>query len=326
MFKKLNSPESYPILREAKLARFQPHFVAQLGIFVLIFVISQLIQAIPAAIAMFPSISESFFSELENGGMDISQIGATTENVMETAGDNVMLTMLFSTAFVILIIFIYCRKIEKRTFSSMGFSKTKFVKYYLLGLLIGAAMIAATILGNLLPGAIRFEVVDTIPVGYIVLFFFAFLVQGMSEEVMCRGYLMVSLSNRTSVLFAVLTNSLIFSLLHIFNPNITILSLFNIFLFGVLLSICMLLYNNIWVVSAIHSIWNFMEVNIFGSPVSGTVLENRLLTMLPDNKYGMLHGGLFGVEGGLSMTIVLCIAIVCFTFLLVRRVRTSRQV
>ena len=320
MLKRLNSPGNYPILREARLAQFQPPFLAQLGIFVLIFISSQVVQGIATALAMLPSLLQTIIPQINAGG---AEIDISPEKLLDTMGDGITLVMLFSTVIIILFTFIYCRKIEKRSYFSMGFSKTNFATQYLAGLLAGAALFAVTVLICMPFGAVRFEAVSNIPAQYILLFFVAFLIQGMSEEVMCRGYFMVSLSNRSSVILAVLANSLVFSLLHIVNANVTFLALCNIFLFGVFASVYMLFFNNIWGICALHAAWNFVQGNIFGSNVSGMALESRVWTMFPAEKYELLTGGAFGIEGGLAMTIVLGVSIAIFTYLLIKRV--SRQ-
>ena len=317
VLKQLNSPEHYPVLKEAGLARFQPPLIAQIGIFILIFIAAQIIAAIPTTIAMIPAMMKELIPAMENGG---ASLNLTTEEIIGSLGNGVMLISLFSTAALILLSFIYCRLIEKRSFSSMGFCRQKPAAHYLSGLAAGALLFAVTVLICLLFGAVSIETAGYISIGYIVLFFLAFLVQGMSEEVLCRGYFLVSLTNRNSVLLAVVMNSLLFSLLHFFNPNVTFLALFNIFLFGAFCSLYMLFFNNIWGVCALHSAWNFVQGNIFGSNVSGMAFGSSLLTMSPRTGYDWLSGGTFGIEGGIAMTIVLVAGIILFLSLLLKRI------
>ena len=315
--KQFNSPEHYPMLKEARLARFQPPLIAQLGIFILIFIAAQILAAVPTVIAMVPAMMKVLIPAVESGS---TTPDLATEDIIGSLGNEVMLVSLFATASLILLSFIYCRLIEKRSFASMGFYKQKFIIHYLSGLFAGAALFAVTVLICLLSGAVSIEAAGSISAGYILLFFLAFLVQGMSEEVLCRGYFLVSLTNRNSVLLAVIMNSLLFSLLHFFNPNVTFLALFNIFLFGAFCSLYMLYFNNIWGVCALHSAWNFVQGNIFGSNVSGMTFGSRLLNMSPLAGYDWLSGGTFGIEGGIAMTIVLAAGIVMFVSLLLKRV------
>ena len=324
MLKKLSSQENFPILQDAKRARFQPPLFAQLGIFILVFICSQIIQSIVVGIGMLPSLFQNIIPEmLSDEGVEQN---FSLSEFMKSTSDKDTLIMLFSTIFMIVLVLIYCRKIEKRTYASMGFSKSKFAVHYLWGLFAGAVLFTVTVLICMLFGAIRFEVSNKISVGYVILFFIAFLIQGASEEIMCRGYFMVSLSNRSSVVFAVFASSFMFSLFHVFNANVTFLGLFNIFLFGVFASLYMLLFNNIWGICALHSSWNFVQGNIFGSNTSGLAIDNRVLEMICSDKYELLNGGAFGIEGGLAMTIVLGIVIIIFTCLLFKRIHSTKLI
>lgn len=311
--KLINSSDHYPILNQARQARFQPPFIAQLGIFILFFILSQLISSIFMAIAIIPSMFQNMDAIVN------SPPEAAYETMTLLMGNEIRLTMLFATAATTLLCLLYCRLAEKRPFTSMGFIRPKAAMHYLAGLLAGGLMFLLTALICLFTGSVRIEAVSGASLGFIFLFFLGFLVQGMSEEVMCRGYLMVSLTTRSPVLPAVIANALIFSLMHFFNPNVTFLALFNIFLFGVFCSFYMLYFNNIWGVCALHSAWNFVQGNILGSYVSGMDFKDSFFQMTPIAGYDRISGGSFGVEGGIAMTIVLGIGIVIFLLLLTRQ-------
>lgn len=121
---------------------------------------------------------------------------------------------------------------------------------------------------------------------------------------------MISLSNRTSLIIAIIINSVMFSLLHLLNPGITLLAIINIILFGVFASIYVLRTNNIWGACAIHSIWNFLQGNFYGFEVSGINTNNSILSFTALENGSLINGGIFGMEGGLAVTLVLIIFIV----------------
>jgi len=133
---------------------------------------------------------------------------------------------------------------------------------------------------------------------------------------MCRGYMMVSVSRRYSLVLAVLTNSVAFGLLHIFNPGFGPLPLLNIVLFGILESVYVLKRGDLWGACAIHSIWNFMQGNVFGISVSGMGISASPLVAAADPSTAWLNGGAFGLEGGVAVTAVLAVAILLMLFLL----------
>ncbi|MFA9424206.1 MAG: lysostaphin resistance A-like protein [Sedimentibacter sp.] len=138
---------------------------------------------------------------------------------------------------------------------------------------------------------------------FVILFFFGFLVQGMQEEVMFRGYFMTSLSNKVPIVVAIMINSVVFACMHLLNSGIPILAFSNLILFGVFASVYAIKTNNLWGICAIHSIWNFVQGNFYGILVSGMDTNTSILKFVSTQ-----NGGNFGLEGGLAVTIVLVLA------------------
>ena len=67
---------------------------------------------------------------------------------------------------------------------------------------------------------------------------------------------------------------------------------------------------SIWMVGAIHSMWNFAQGNLVGIPVSG--LRGSPSPLVAEMSEGgwrtLVNGGSFGLEGGLAVTAVLAVA------------------
>ena len=143
----------------------------------------------------------------------------------------------------------------------------------------------------------------------IVIFFIAFILQGMGEEALFRGYLLTTLARRTHIWSAIIISSIMFSLFHIGNASFSIIAFINIFLFGVFASVFMLKRGSIWAVGAIHTVWNFVQGNVFGFNVSGNPKFETVFETAQANHGWVLHGGDFGPEGGLGVTVVLLVAI-----------------
>ena len=149
----------------------------------------------------------------------------------------------------------------------------------------------------------------------LILYLFGFLIQGAAEEVLLRGYFMVSATNASSPLVAVLFSSMIFSALHIANVGVSLLGLLNIFLFGVLLGFIVFRTRSLWLSMALHGIFNFMEGNVFGFSVSGISTGQSVLSSTVLDGRSLTHGGAVGPEGGAAMTVVLLVAIAIFLLL-----------
>ena len=184
-----------------------------------------------------------------------------------------------------------------------------------IGAAIGLLLFCGAVLINVLTGSMT---IDGISSGFspvlFLLFLLGFGVQGMGEEVLCRGYFMVSLGRRYRAAAAVFLNSAVFSLLHIFNPGISLLAIVNLLLAGVVFSLYFLRTGNIWGAGAMHTVWNFVQGNVFGMEVSGLEISCSLFSSTSDPSRSLWNGGSFGAEGGLSVTIVLTIAILVMLF------------
>ncbi|MGX6978054.1 CPBP family intramembrane glutamic endopeptidase [Vagococcus elongatus] len=199
---------------------------------------------------------------------------------------------------------LFCKKVEKRSVQSLGFFKDRFVFHYTAGLGIGFLEILLVVFGCLMLGSLSIKVNDAINWGMIVLLFLGFAVQGWTEEVLCRGFIMNAIASKKGVWFGIIGNSLFFSFLHGMNPGITVLALVNLFIFGVMFSLLFYFSDNIWFVGAAHSVWNFMLGPVLGIEVSGQKISASIfITELSEGK-DLINGGSFGLEGGLVCTVV----------------------
>lgn len=235
-------------------------------------------------------------------GINYSEVQISAE--LLNIDKNIILLELFSDFGVIAVYFIYNRLIDHYSYYTMGFDSKKIVKDYTLGAVIGFLMFCFCILSGVIFN--QTEIISNLYNAdyiFILLIFIGFLIQGMSEEILCRGFIMKTLSKKCGVLGGIMINSIIFGLLHIFNDNITFLAIFNLILFGIFMSLVYYLTNNLWMVGAIHSIWNFSQGSIFGIRVSGIELRESLWLSknVTDNIY---NGGTFGMEGGLFCMLV----------------------
>ncbi len=225
-----------------------------------------------------------------------------------------MLIQLFGTAVASLVVILWVRLFERRDRVSLGFSGRRAVSDYLIGIGVGTVLFGAAVGLCILLGVAEIRVAPETPAWwFLALFFVGFLIQGMSEELLCRSFLMVSLSRKWPLWACAVTNAAVFSALHLLNPGIAPIALLNIFLFGVLASVMTLRCGSIWMVSAVHSLWNFAQGNLFGIPVSGlTGMPAPLVTTIESETTlaRLIGGGDFGIEGGLAATAVMALGIV----------------
>ena len=228
-----------------------------------------------------------------------------------------LLIELFATLSTVAAVLLFCLLVERRPLHSLGFIRKGAVSEYLVGLAGGIGMFGGAVLLCVATGTATIvgSFSDFSP-GMLGMFFLAFVIQGMSEEMLCRSYLMVSLSRGWPLWVCAVLNALLFSLLHLANPGISVIALINIFLFGLFASFLTLRRGSIWMIGALHSMWNFAQGNLFGIPVSGiSGLPSPLTTTLnPGTLPELINGGAFGLEGGLAVTVVLAISCLIVLF------------
>lgn len=291
----MNLPKRPAMVREAAEKGGQKWYL-EILIFLGVFLVGGLMES-------FPSVFLEFFRARQTG--DLLPSG--------NVPDWYMIASLFATGLMTVTVILFCRLVQKRDGRSLGFRREGAIREYLVGALVGTAMFALAALICVITGTMTLSA-NRFSVGVWILYLVGFLIQGMSEEVLCRGYFMVSVARKNSLWLAVLLSSLAFSLLHIFNSGVTPLALFNIFLFGVVMSLYVLRRGNLWGVCAVHSLWNFVQGNVFGVSVSGTGSGASPLAATLTEQGKIWNGGAFGAEGGLAVTIVLLLAIAVLLF------------
>ncbi len=233
--------------------------------------------------------------------------------LLQLAGSDAYTVLsLFSTVAMTAVTLLFCRFLQKRTPDTLGFTKKGGGKEYLIGLGIGFGMFSAAVLLCIATGALKIEGFSpAFGSGMFLLFFAGFMIQGMGEEALCRGCIMVSIGRRYPMWIAVFSNAVLFASLHLLNNGISTLAFCNLILFGVFASLYFIKRGNIWGICALHGIWNLAQGNFWGIRVSGIVTECSVFRSTPTEEKAFMNGGAFGLEGGFAVTLVL-LAGICF--------------
>ncbi len=225
-----------------------------------------------------------------------------------------LLITLLSFMFTSLVVFFRVSKIEKRKIETIGFYKDKWLRKYAIGFLIGLFMMSVVVLVLFMQGYIEVEKRPIQPVGIsaigsVLIILIGWIVQGGTEEVLTRGWLMNILGARYNITFGLILSSVFFGLLHLGNPNISYIAILNIILVGIFFGLCVIKTNNLWIVCGMHSAWNFAQGNLFGFEVSGLNVQVGSLFDLNLVGNDIVTGGIFGPEAGLASTFVLALGI-----------------
>lgn len=292
------------VVTEAAAAQKGLHIVLEILIFVAVFLVSTIMQlAVLAPVEIILMFSSADYINAAVSG-DQQAIALATEALMQS--NALTIAMLFSTAGMILTALLFCKLIQKRKMTTVGFQKPGMWKEYLCGMAVGFGIFSVAVLICMVTGSLKIRGLSaTFSVGIFLLFLVGYLVQGMAEEVLCRGYFLVSVSRRYPLAVGIAANALLFAALHLLNDGISVLAFINLVLFGVFASIYFIKRGNIWGVGALHSIWNLAQGNFYGIRVSGMQTSCSVLASEMVAGRELINGGDFGLEGGLAVTIVL---------------------
>lgn len=190
------------------------------------------------------------------------------------------------------------------------------------GLFGGLASLAIVVLLIVLLGGYRVEADGaflTAPPAALAIFSaygLAFILQGSTEEILIRGWMMQITASRYGVMAGIIFTTLVFSLLHASNiePSAELgIALINIVLVGLFLAIWAINQGHLWGVCGWHASWNWLTSTGFGLEVSGQKLKVGALvvdlTSIPSTPW-WITGGKFGPEASLVTTAFLLVA--CF--------------
>ena len=218
------------------------------------------------------------------------------------------------------LVFIWVQAIEGREIVTLGFYKESWLAKYVSGLLIGLLMMSSVVFILYIFGFITIETKSLQPVGIaallnISIILIGWLIQGATEEIVTRGWLMNVLGARYNIMVGLILSSVFFALIHSENPGINYVAMLNIVLVGILLGLIVINTGSLWVACGIHSAWNFAQGNIFGFQVSGNDVGIGSIVDLNLVGNEFITGGQFGPEAGLICSFVILALIVIMLFL-----------
>ncbi|MBK5080610.1 MULTISPECIES: CPBP family intramembrane glutamic endopeptidase [unclassified Streptococcus] len=243
-----------------------------------------------------------------NGNIQLQDVNTISFNLFST-----LYFQLGVFVFIALVIFFWVKVVEKRPIRTLGFFKGHIWLNLLKGWGLGTLLLLVSFFGTYLLGGLEFLKVDFSQrtLLYILSLIPFWFIQGGTEELVTRGWLLQTVTNKLNLSWGIAISSSFFSILHLGNQGVTALSLISIVLVGVLTALYMLKTDNIWGVAALHGAWNFAQGNLVGVSVSGqnaggSLLHFQARSGVPD----WLSGGAFGLEGNIVTCLVLLVGIV----------------
>ncbi|MEA1978638.1 MAG: type II CAAX endopeptidase family protein [Chloroflexota bacterium] len=196
------------------------------------------------------------------------------------------------------------RFLDYRSFSSLGlqFDRST-LSDLIVGFLIPGLMMALIFLVEYAAGWTQFQGWSWQTVGMresvigLLGGLSVFIIVGINEEILSRGYHLQNLIEGLNLHWALFLSSSVFALLHLLNPSSSLMSTLGLLAAGYFLAYGWVRTHKLWLPIGLHIGWNFFEGNVFGFNVSG--LDTfRLLLHTPSGPE-FITGGTFGPEAGL---------------------------
>lgn len=244
-----------------------------------------------------------------------TDLGESSVEMLTTSTGFLAVGFMASAVPAVVSVWLAGRFFDRRPFSGFGLRLNRIWWLdFCFGLALGALLMTGVFFVELVAGWVTvtgtFEVLgsgDSFSQAILVPLL-AFVCVGFYEELVSRGYQLTNLAEglnyprlgpRGAVLAAWVLSSSIFGMLHLANPNATIVSSITIAFAGLLLGTGYVLTGRLAIPIGLHITWNFFQGNVFGFPVSG--IEPIGATFVSTQQGGPLlfTGGSFGPEAGL---------------------------
>lgn len=203
----------------------------------------------------------------------------------------------------VLVPILMVRFVDHRPLKAFGITLENWHRHLVGGLAVSAVMAGVLLAGCYAFGYVRIAwTARQVPAGTLIMTFTVLLMAAAVEELMFRGFPLQVLCEGIGKWPGILVMSGFFGLVHLNNPNATLLGTVNTILAGVLLSLAYLKARSLWLPYAIHLGWNAGIGFILGLPLSGLDLASLWTTGVAGSD--TILGGGYGPEGGLLTTFI----------------------
>lgn len=208
----------------------------------------------------------------------------------------------------------YWKFIEKKPLSEMGL--TKHFGNYFIGAITGVLLLAVSVVAIILTGNIEYHgVFENADILVIALLIGGFVVQGATEEILCRGIVLHTLKEKTSLWVAIAVSTIMFVLPHwssLFAGETIygVIGVANLILISIIFSLLTIHFKSIWAACGLHSFWNAILYSVLGLNLSGNDETVTAIFNMQSAGENIWNGGVYGIEASIITTVVLAIATV----------------
>jgi len=154
---------------------------------------------------------------------------------------------------------------------------------------------------------------------------FAFLLVGLSEEFLFRGYILYTLTRGMGFWPAAVSLSIAFGGVHLRNPGEGVVGAASVAVTGLVFAFALRRTGNLWLAVGWHASFDFGETFLFSVPDSGVLYDKHLSNAILHGA-NWLTGGTVGPEGSVFsfLTMGICALLIHF-FFPAKNVSTARE-
>lgn len=207
--------------------------------------------------------------------------------------NNNLIVSIFDLIGTFVLLWGFIKWVDKEKFITLGFQIKNRLNNIALGILIGLLIMAVGYLALMVLEEIEYHTI-VYSIKEILISVLIFSIVSIVEEVLFRGYVLRNLMLSFNKYIALIVSSILFALMHGFNPNMDWFSYLDLFLAGMLLGVSYIYTKNLWFPIALHFSWNFFQT-LFGFNVSGQDFYSLIEFQITEKN--ILNGGDFGFEG-----------------------------
>jgi membrane protease YdiL (CAAX protease family) len=217
-------------------------------------------------------------------------------------------------------------KIERRPNSVYGFGGSRKLPYFFAGMGWGIICLTLLILALWKTGLLVIDrrlLFGADVLRYGIIWLFVFLLVGLLEEYLTRGYLQYTLTRGLAGLYASLfktrhsralgfwTAAVIFSILfglgHSDNPGESPIGVLSAGLAGLVFCLSLWRTGSLWWAIGFHTTWDWGQSFLYGVADSGLMVQHHLFATHPVGK-PIFSGGTTGPEGSIFIVAILAVA------------------
>lgn len=218
----------------------------------------------------------------------------------------------FTFLLSIILVYVFRRYIDNKSFISLGFNYSRLLPDVTIGVSLAVFVISTgTLVIYFLEGIEWTDIVNRS--GDLLMSAIVLMMVAVGEELVFRGYVLRNLMKSMNKWLALVVSAFLFTAVHATNPDVLPISLINTFLGGVLTGITFIYSRNLWLPISFHFTWNFLQGPLYGFRVSGLPFNSILV--LETNGADAVSGGSYGFEGSVVCTVLLCVAVIPWSYI-----------